>query len=193
MRREYQDNRQQVEVHGLWQDNKGRASVGMNIPRPKPREAAIITPRESVRKRAAQLGLKQALKLPSQVLLSLSVGATQPMIDLVRAREIPWLYRARPLYTGRIGRTPIGMIWAAPGSPLVAIVTEDLVACGVRRFVGVGTLGAIQPSIQPGDLIIPSAAVRDEGTSYHYYRRMSKHVLPRGSSRPWLIRARRHV
>lgn len=51
---------------------------------------------------------------------------------------------------------------------MVTVVMEDLIACGVRRFIGVGTLGAIQPSIEPGDLIIPSAGVRDEGTSYHY-------------------------
>jgi uridine phosphorylase len=153
----------------------------MNIPRPKPREAAIVSPRESVRKRALQLGLKPAgLKLPFQVLLSLSVGATRPMIDLVRAREIPWLYRARPLYAGSLQGSPIGVIWAAPGSPLVTVVMEDLVACGVTRFVGVGTLGAIQPAIQPGDLIIPSAAVRDEGTSYHY---LSKNEQARPAKR----------
>ncbi len=148
----------------------------MRIPRPRTHEAAVVNPVESVRKRARLLGLKPAdLKLPHQFLLSLSVGATQPMINLVRAREVPWLYRARPLYVGR--RDPTGVIWAAPGSPLAAVVMEDLVACGARQFLGVGTLGAIASSIEPGDLVIPSLALRDEGTSYHYLSK-SEQALP---------------
>lgn len=96
---------------------------------------------------------------------------TIPLVDAVEAKEVPWIYRARPLYIGRIGRTRVGVIWAAPGAALTSVVMEDLIASGVTSFIGVGTVGAIQSFIGTGDLIVPSMAVRDEGTSHHYLPR----------------------
>jgi uridine phosphorylase len=87
---------------------------------------------------------------------------------MTEAKEKRWIYRARPLFVGRVGGSPAGVIWAAPGAPLAAMVMEDLIACGARVFVGVGLASAIQPSVKLKDLILPSVAVRDEGTSHHY-------------------------
>lgn len=39
---------------------------------------------------------------------------------------------------------------------------------GLKRFIRFGTTGSIQPEINRGDVIIPSAAVRMDGTSFHY-------------------------
>lgn len=141
----------------------------MRRPRPDLSEEPLISPRESVWKRARRLGLKrQALRLPKMFLLSLNVGATPLLVEETGAREVPWIYGARPLYIGRVARISVGVIWAAPGAPLATVVMEDLVACGVKEFVGVGSAGAIQPFIDVGDCIVPSSAIRDEGTSYHY-------------------------
>jgi uridine phosphorylase len=54
------------------------------------------------------------------------------------------------------------------GAPAATIVLEELVAVGVRRFVSVGTAGALQPGRAPGDLVVCTGAVRDEGVSHHY-------------------------
>ncbi len=141
----------------------------ITVPREKFTEPPIVSPRESVRSREKQLNLR--LRLPNFILLSLSVGVTIPLVDAVEAKEVPWIYRARPLYIGRIGRTRVGVIWAAPGAALTSVVMEDLIASGVTSFIGVGTVGAIQSFIGTGDLIVPSMAVRDEGTSHHYLPR----------------------
>ncbi len=45
---------------------------------------------------------------------------------------------------------------------------EELVRCGADTFIRVGTSGAMQEWITPGDLGIISGAIRDEGTSLHY-------------------------
>ncbi len=90
------------------------------------------------------------------------------MVEETRAKEVPWICGARPLYTGKVSGTSVGVIWAAPGAPLATVVMEDLVACGVKEFVGEGSAGAIQPFIDVGSCIVPSTAIRDEGTSYHY-------------------------
>jgi uridine phosphorylase len=54
------------------------------------------------------------------------------------------------------------------GCPSAAIVVEELANCGVKTFIRVGTTGAIQADIEPGDVIIPDAAVRADGTTKEY-------------------------
>jgi uridine phosphorylase len=90
------------------------------------------------------------------------------LVGALKAKEVPWIYSARPLYVGDIEGIPVGTIWAAPGAPLAAMVMEDLIACGAKLIIGIGLTAAVSPKIKVGDLIIPSMALRDEGTSRHY-------------------------
>jgi uridine phosphorylase len=39
---------------------------------------------------------------------------------------------------------------------------------GCAKFVACGGAGVLDREIQPGHPVVPTAAVRDEGTSYHY-------------------------
>jgi uridine phosphorylase len=54
------------------------------------------------------------------------------------------------------------------GAPVATIVLENLVALGVRRFVSMGTAGGLQAGQAFGDVVVCTAAVRDEGVSHHY-------------------------
>jgi len=45
---------------------------------------------------------------------------------------------------------------------------EELIALGCRKFIACGSAGALKPELNRGVVIIPSSALRDEGTSYHY-------------------------
>jgi uridine phosphorylase len=54
------------------------------------------------------------------------------------------------------------------GAPVVAIVLEELGALGVETIVGIGTAGALADTLHPGNVVVCSAALRDEGTSHHY-------------------------
>ena len=54
------------------------------------------------------------------------------------------------------------------GAPLAAVVMENLVAFGCKNIIAVGGAGVLKPEIARGHLIIPTSAVRQEGTSYHY-------------------------
>lgn len=53
------------------------------------------------------------------------------------------------------------------GGPSAAIAVEELAILGMRRFLRIGTTGALQEHIEPGDVIIPTAAVRYDGASRH--------------------------
>lgn len=54
------------------------------------------------------------------------------------------------------------------GGPSTSIAVEELAQLGVRTFLRVGTTGAIQPDIQPGDVLVTTAAVRLDGASLHF-------------------------
>lgn len=56
------------------------------------------------------------------------------------------------------------------GSPSAAIAVEELARVGIDTFVRVGSCGAIQSDVSVGDLVITTAAVRQEGTSKEYVR-----------------------
>lgn len=54
------------------------------------------------------------------------------------------------------------------GAPLAAGILEELIALGARRLVICGGAGALVPALTLGHAVVPTAAVRDEGTSFHY-------------------------
>ncbi|MDP9184844.1 MAG: nucleoside phosphorylase, partial [Actinomycetota bacterium] len=54
------------------------------------------------------------------------------------------------------------------GAPLAGGFFEESMAHGCRRFMAVGTAGGLVPSLTLGHVIVPTFAIRDEGTSYHY-------------------------
>jgi uridine phosphorylase len=62
----------------------------------------------------------------------------------------------------------LGLARLPIGAPAAAIAVEELAARGAEVFIGVGTAGAIDERLAVGDLVVCSAALRDEGTSHHY-------------------------
>lgn len=77
-------------------------------------------------------------------------------------------HREYNTYTGSLLGVPVSVTSTGIGGPSSAIAMEELVRCGADTFVRVGTSGAMQEWITPGDLGIISGAIRDEGTSLHY-------------------------
>src|SRR2546426_9893313 len=63
---------------------------------------------------------------------------------------------------------PVVVTSTGIGGPSVSIAVEELAQLGVRTFVRVGTTGAIQEGIAPGDVVISTGAVRLEGASRHF-------------------------
>jgi uridine phosphorylase len=54
------------------------------------------------------------------------------------------------------------------GGPSAVIALEELTRLGVTDFIRIGTCSTTMPEVVRGDIVIPSAAVRMEGTSMHY-------------------------
>jgi len=51
------------------------------------------------------------------------------------------------------------------GGPGAAICFEELVKCGATTIIRLGTCGAMQSHIKTGDLIVATAACREDGYS----------------------------
>jgi uridine phosphorylase len=54
------------------------------------------------------------------------------------------------------------------GAPAAEVVIFELLQAGARRLLRVGSCGAMAPEIAPGQVVIATGAVRDDGTSAHY-------------------------
>jgi uridine phosphorylase len=61
----------------------------------------------------------------------------------------------------------ICLVQAFVGAPLAAGHIEEITALGCTKFIACGSCGVLE-DMAVGHLIIPTSAVRDEGTSYHY-------------------------
>jgi uridine phosphorylase len=64
---------------------------------------------------------------------------------------------------GRVGVNCPGI-----GAPAAVAQLEVQAELGVERCVSIGTAGGFQADQEPGDVVLLTSAVRDEGTSYHY-------------------------
>ena len=54
------------------------------------------------------------------------------------------------------------------GAPASVGVFEEVIAMGAKRIILLGNCGVLDKSIADCGIIIPTRAIRDEGTSYHY-------------------------
>jgi uridine phosphorylase len=75
-----------------------------------------------------------------------------------------------PIYELEYKGGKITLLAGYSGAPGAAVQIEVLTALGCRKYIACGGCGILQKDIAVGQLIIPTAAVRDEGTSYHYIK-----------------------
>lgn len=54
------------------------------------------------------------------------------------------------------------------GGPSTGIAIEELISCGAKYLIRIGSAGAVQSNIKLGDLVICSAAVREDGITNMY-------------------------
>ncbi|NLD87339.1 MAG: uridine phosphorylase [Clostridiales bacterium] len=72
------------------------------------------------------------------------------------------------LYTGFLEGVKITVCSTGIGGPSASIALEELNILGGHTFIRVGTCGGINTKVIGGDLVIATAAVRQEGTTLHY-------------------------
>jgi uridine phosphorylase len=79
-----------------------------------------------------------------------------------------WEDLDRPLYEMEFEGKRLAVFQPGVGAPLAAAMLEEVIARGCRKFIACGGSGVLDSQIAVGSLLIPTVAVRDEGTSFHY-------------------------
>jgi DeoD family purine-nucleoside phosphorylase len=74
------------------------------------------------------------------------------------------------IYTGKYKATDVTVATTGMGAPAAAIVLEELCNLGASVFIRVGSAGGVASQLRSGDLVVATAAVREDGTSLSYLR-----------------------
>jgi uridine phosphorylase len=62
----------------------------------------------------------------------------------------------------------VALVSPGVGAPAAVTSLEVLISLGASAIIGCGGAGIVRPGFDVGHVIVPTGAVRDEGTSYHY-------------------------
>ncbi len=95
----------------------------------------------------------------------------QSVLSLFDATQIGAIRSAvslNPVYRVVYKGQSFALFQSYVGEPLCVAEYEDLMAMGSKRLILLGNCGVLDRSIEDCGIIIPTYAIRDEGTSYHY-------------------------
>jgi uncharacterized protein (DUF952 family)/uridine phosphorylase len=93
------------------------------------------------------------------------------LVENGRLRQVYQLASERgpnPIYEMEVEGKRIAVMHPNVGAPIAAGFMDELIAIGCRTFIAAGGCGVLNTEIAAGHVVIPTTAVRDEGTSYHY-------------------------
>ena len=84
------------------------------------------------------------------------------------------------LYHHHAGADMPGPALAGPfvGAPYAVMLLETLIAWGTRTILFVGWCGSVSEAVNIGDIILPTSALIDEGTSRHYQDKDTQIAYP---------------
>jgi uridine phosphorylase len=122
---------------------------------------AVVDPRVSYARHLNTLPERAVLCFYSEILDSLPHEA-EKVGELVAA------HGRHPIWRVNRHGVDIAVVHPGVGAPLAAAFLEEVIAMGAERVVACGGCGTVSPDVQPGAIVIPDAALRDEGTSFHY-------------------------
>lgn len=95
-------------------------------------------------------------------------GRCRKIAELLDEPEYISTNREFEIWNGKLGNKKVTVCSTGIGGPSTAIAVEELVACGAKTLIRVGTCGGINLDVKCGDVVIASGAVRQDGTSREY-------------------------
>ena len=107
---------------------------------------------------------------PELCVSTFSKGIIDKFAALDSAEVIGHLYTANgetPVYRIVYKHAPIAFYLSRVGAPACVVGIEEIIALGAKKIVLFGSCGILDQSADH-KIIVPTSAVRDEGTSYHY-------------------------
>lgn len=109
--------------------------------------------------------------MPKTCVSFFSSSLMQYIVDNFPVTEIASIKNATakfPVYKLNINNTELAIFQSAVGAPACVSNYEELISMGIENFLLVGSCGCLIDSLNDYSIILPTSAIRDEGTSYHY-------------------------
>lgn len=125
---------------------------------------------EEMIKANQQRSFQETGDFPEVVIGAFKEEAFQVLGNICQAKQIAALREGRtiPVYRANWNRRDIGIFHSLAGGAATVCLLEQLIARGAKKILLYGNCGVLNQEIAAGHLILPTAAYRDEGTSYHY-------------------------
>lgn len=116
---------------------------------------------------------KEGDQLPPNLLVVFAkdvLGGLRTDLNLTRLdRDLYFFGGSTPLYLNE--SKSVVLIEGTISAPIGISAIQTAISRGVTRVFVVGLCGAVNDSLEVGDLIVPLECVREEGTSFHYLAR----------------------
>ena len=132
------------------------------VPRyaPKLRHPSLVDPTNFVRT------YLPGIRMPGRFLIVWKPGLAPRLARRIRGRQISGLSGT---YAPREPLASVGVSYPrGVGGPATIVRAEELAGLGTTEFKGIGFAGSLSPDLGPGDVVVCTGAIRDEGTSHHY-------------------------
>ncbi len=126
-----------------------------------PSHSAIIEPRR----------VYKSIDMPKHCVLCFFQDVIDDLVLNGGAREIDHAISEvgrHPIYELEIDGKRLAVVHPRTGAAMAAAMLDRVIARGARKFIACGGAGVLDSKIAVGQIVVPSSAIRDEGTSYHY-------------------------
>lgn len=128
----------------------------------------LVTPREMVKNLTRRrIGAKNH-QVEANALICVLLHDLLVFVKLLQGERMrPWK-GYREIYRGSVGEGRVTIAHPPFGASNCVALAEELASFGMKRALFVGYCGSLQTGVRAGDIIVPTEAIREEGTSFHY-------------------------
>ena len=115
--------------------------------------------------------IKPLSEFPEICITTFSQNIITEFIKNNNTKIIANLYSANgilPVYEIKYNDVSVGVFLSRVGAPACVVGLEEIIALGAKKIIQFGSCGILNQSATENKIIIPTSAIRDEGTSYHY-------------------------
>lgn len=109
---------------------------------------------------------------PEVCITTFSESIIKDFVENNTVKIIANLYSANgaiPVYEIEYAKKKMGLFLSRVGAPACIAGLEEIIALGGKKLIQFGCCGILNQSAADGKIIVPLSAIRDEGTSYHYF------------------------
>ena len=128
----------------------------------------LVTPRELVKNLTRRWIGAKALRVEACALICVLPHDLRAFVKLLQGERMkPWK-GYREVYRGSVREGQVTIARPFLGAPHCVALAEELASFGMKQALFVGYCGSLQQGVRAGDIIVPTKAIREEGTSFHY-------------------------